>query len=492
MAPNVALNTSKRKFYKLLDNLSSSRANISNSEPKHVSTATPANEPPQKRLRSFGSERPFTAPSPALRPSTSVRAVGGTAGNARPMSQYETPESERRPVNYAPWDHERFLARLKTFADVMTWTPKPSQISEVEWAKRGWVVVGKDMVACKGGCEKRLVVTLDKEPADSLAEGKGGEEEEEGVETKKEHKVMSPTDAEDELWWMDDVEKELVNKYSALIVEGHDVDCMWRKHGCKDDIYRIKMADPMVWQKELRERYLSLMAVGPSLPDVWSIHEEGAAKQRTLDLDEISKSLPRDLFKQAPAGEETADAAKTNDTAGNKDVTTTAVSARESPNYTALALALCGWSAQSPHGVQLAYCTKCFQRIGLWLYHKSDSEPSSASTPKEAMTFNPIELHREHCPWANPKTQNSVGLLAGLAGWEVLVKLVKGGRRRFGEAEEKEVKAQREQSRWSDDDDDDDEHPRKTKEELEAEDKARRSRIQRLKRVFSVKKKDKK
>jgi hypothetical protein len=492
MAPNVALNTSKRKFYKLLDNLSSSRVNSSSTadSTRDAPPAAPGTEPANKRVRN---ERPFTAPSRPFsvgvdRPTSSVRAVGGTASTPRPVSEYEIPEGEMRPINYVPWDHERFLDRLKTFADGKMWTPKPSQLSEVEWAKRGWVVVAKDTVGCKGGCERRLLVSLTKEEKESA------EEQREKVDADQKEMPISPADPEDELWWMDDVEKELINKYQALIVEGHDTDCLWRTQGgSKDDIYRIKMADPLVWQKELRERYLSLMTVASSLPDTWSISEEGATDPSPLDLDELIKCLPIDLLKLPPSPGEKAE--KSNDSqpradsaADAPDVEITTVAEREPPNHTALALAMCGWSAQQPHGVQLAYCTKCFQRIGLWLYHSTSPSSPSSTLTLETMTFNPIDLHREHCPWKNPQTQCSIGTLAGLSGWEVLVRLVKNGRRRFGVKEEK-VKVESERVSWSDEDD---ETRKRRREETEKEDKARRSRIQKLKRVFSVKKKDKK
>lgn len=62
--------------------------------------------------------------------------------------------------NYVPWSHEQFLRRLKTFADLKSWTSKPDAVNEVEWAKRGWVCVDVNTVGCRGGCEQRVVVGL--------------------------------------------------------------------------------------------------------------------------------------------------------------------------------------------------------------------------------------------------------------------------------------------------------------------------------------------
>jgi hypothetical protein len=491
MAPsNHALEVSKRKFYKLLDNLSTPRVDLHDKEDdNNASKAAVATEPANKRLKKLGKSRPLTAPPTGSRPfsvagerpGVSVRAVHGTTSPARPVSEYETPMNERRPVNYVPWDHEKFLARLKTFSNVMTWTPKPSIISEVEWAKRGWVVVAKDTVGCKGGCEKQLYVTMGPEATDLQVQQKENAQDGETGGAKSKPSSPAGTEGADN-WWMANIENELAEKYRDLIVEGHDVDCMWRKNGCKDDIYRIKMADPLIWQKELRERYLSLMTVASSLPDTWTILGEDSTNIQTPDMDELAKCLPIDIFKPKPLSGQQKEAG--NPAEVSPEVEITSVSTRDPPNSTALSLALCGWSGQSPHGVELAFCTKCFQRIGLWLYRFDPNKPSS-----EVMTFNPVELHREYCPWKNVTTQASVGTLAGLAGWEVLVKLVKAGRRRFGVKDDtKEVKNERKSGDWSGSED---ETPRQSREEMEAEDKARRSKIQRLKRVFSVKKKDK-
>lgn len=165
---NIALNTTKRKFHKLLDNLTASPPSskrISLGEHPNTSTTSLAapTEPPAKRFRTSvdSLERPRTAPgNSSLRrlprngdeSRSSVRLVG-TQGKERPSTPWKTP-------NYAPWSREQFLARLKTFSDVKLWTSKPDTIGEVEWAMRGWTCEGWNKVACKGGCEQRIAVRL--------------------------------------------------------------------------------------------------------------------------------------------------------------------------------------------------------------------------------------------------------------------------------------------------------------------------------------------
>jgi hypothetical protein len=351
-------------------------------------------------------------------------------------------------LNYAPWSHEQFLARLKTFADFKTWTTKPVGIGEVEWAKRGWTVTAKDTVSCKGGCEKRLLIKIVKETSEA------------------EHGQVD----EDSSWWMGDVEKAMVERYKDLIITAHDEGCLWRKAGCKDDIYRIQMADPVVWQKELKERYASLLTLKSALPDSLEMPQQDG--KDSFDIDAIAKIVPPTVLERSPKGKDDTEPSTT---------VKTATPTTNDANLIALNLALCGWTGQSPNGVHLAYCTKCFQRVGLWLYRIVPST-TSLSSDLEPMTFNPIELHREHCPWKNPESQCAKGSLEGLAGWQVLVSLVKGHRRhdfvdREGERD------------WDVATVYDEDSPRKSREEIRKEDQVRKGRLQRLKRAFTVSKK---
>jgi hypothetical protein len=505
MAPapgTTNISSSKRKFYKLLDNLSSSKANLLATGDKNASSVTLA-EPPNKRTRGLGllgKDRPLTAPSSGTRPvsvaggrpTSSVRAVGGLSGSLdkRRPNSYAVPRGglggsgtnilkDRKTPNYSPWDHERFLARLQTYADVRTWSSKPAQLSEVEWAKRGWVVVGKDMVCCKGGCEKSLVISLKGEgdlDREDVGEGDG--------------------DEEGSSWWASDAEREIVNKYQELIVEGHAADCLWRRSGCKDDIYGIKMADPVVWHKALKERYSSLMTVKDEMPTDWGVaNDETLEHHIQFNVDDILDALPVELLTQmAPAAEGYLDPQANRTTAGPAHSPS---SEPHTIDKTALALAVCGWTGQSLNGVNLVTCPKCFQRIGLWLYNQDaliknreerkkkginalvadEDEEDSDTTP---MFFDPVDLHREHCPWKNVASQCSSGTLAGMPGWQILVTLATSGARKRVEADAVTLRGSEDSEESS--------RP-KSRSEVEAEDKNRRSRIQRIKRAFTVKKK---
>ena len=87
---------------------------------------------------------------------------------------------------------------------------KPSEISEVQWAKRGWTCVGREKVGCVGGCGNELVLSLVPE----------AEEDPEDVSS------------EDYVPWRENARKELVAKYEEMIVTEHEEGCLWRRKGC--------------------------------------------------------------------------------------------------------------------------------------------------------------------------------------------------------------------------------------------------------------------
>lgn len=471
------LDSSKRKFYSLLDNISTPKIN---NHARAESTATLAPEHQNKR------SKPLTPPLSDIRPvsANSDRAVLRT----EPTSTFPSPNGKRRPKsyapgytpgkprqrhkpsaslalegaaepvlpNYAPWSHGQFLSRLKTFADVRTWTSKPVGIGEVEWAKRGWSIAAKDTVGCKGGCEKRLLVKV--------------------VDEKKDTSGASDDESS---WWMGDVELAMVERYKGLIVEAHDEDCLWRKAGCKDDIYRIQQADPSVWQKELKDRYASLMTMESALPETLEMPQQ--EEKNLFDIHAFANTVPPKLLDR-PYGKDHTEPAEGADSTPH---TPNAI------NKIALNLALCGWTGQSPNGVNLAYCTKCFQRVGLWLYRILPST-TPLSSDLEPMIFNPIDLHREHCPWKNIESQCAKGSLEGLSGWQVLVHLVRGYKRYEHMERESEMDKEMAQERVEDVAIvHEDQSPRKSRDELRQDDAVKRGRLQRLKRVFTVSKKSK-
>lgn len=220
-----ALATTKRKFHKLLDNLTASTSTTSLTSTLYESSNNASTgslpepgspEPAPKRPRSSeasmerqrqisaGQARIQALKDQLLTPKrkSTMRVVG-----AQPQQTASTP---RKAPNFQPYSQDLFLGRLKTFADVKKWTTKPDAISEVEWAKRGWSCDTWNTVACKGGCEKRVAVKL--RPKRKAVDGRD-------------------IDMSEDLSY--DVEPSLVSRYAALIIDGHSEDCLWRKAGCQ-------------------------------------------------------------------------------------------------------------------------------------------------------------------------------------------------------------------------------------------------------------------
>jgi hypothetical protein len=222
-----ALATTKRKFHKLVDNLTASTSTTSLASTLHHSNASDASlsqrpgdspEPLTKRPRSSEAsmerQRQVSAGQERIRALKEQLLTPGRKGTMRVVGTESTPSAAdstpRKAPNFQPYSQEQFLDRLKSFADVKKWSTKPNAISEVEWAKRGWSCDTWNTVACKGGCEKRVAVKLRPKRKDA-----NGRE----IETSEDLTL--------------EVDDALVQRYAELVVDGHSEDCLWRKRGCQ-------------------------------------------------------------------------------------------------------------------------------------------------------------------------------------------------------------------------------------------------------------------
>ncbi|MBE7180163.1 MAG: hypothetical protein INR71_02970, partial [Terriglobus roseus] len=267
-------------------------------------------------------------------------------------------------------------------------------------------------------------------------------------------------------WHDAEPDDALVQKYRELVVDGHAAGCLWRRQGCAPDIYRIRMADAAQWRADLADRYHSLLAIRASLPDALKMPDD---VDPPFDLAGLRAALAGVLVPPRPAA-----------AAGDADT--------PDVHLPAAALALLGWRADSPHGIHLATCARCFQRIGLWLYSRNPADqpriprPASPDADDGPMRFDLAGLHRDFCPWVCAESQAGVGAYKGLPAWAILVRLVEGSGARArderaaagensapGGSEEEEVVMQE-----------------KTREEVEREDREREGRLARLRRVFTV------
>lgn len=408
----IALSTTKRKFHQLLDNLTANRSTTSLAstvgadDASIISVHVPSRtEPPSKRSRVSNatmdnqrvvSDKVKDIQQRLLRrkeaddrqhPST-VRIIGGKL-----VKSFDKPLEPRKSRSYAPYSQEQFLARLKTFADVKLWTMKPDKISEVEWAKRGWVCDSWNKVACHGGCGKRLLIKLMPKRKDE-----NGKE----IEFSEDFEVG--------------IRDGLVEKYQELIVTGHEEGCLWRRMGCKDDIYHIPIANRAQSAEDFRHRYQSCLAIETDLPPVESL--------------KLPDPSPADVLKSVDSS--FLDPADSTDT-------------HSPPSLLPFTFALFGWSGAQEGNVRFAVCNHCFQRLALWIYTTSRLEEMSKKldVPFDHLRLDILGTHREHCPWINAKSQANPrdGRLANKAGWQTLEYIIMRRKREETPAEEEAFEA---------------------------------------------------
>lgn len=436
-----ALATTKRKFHRLLDNLTASTSaaspttgtmyaspNASTSSLPRTGSPEPLAKRPrsseaanssaverqrqvsagQARIQALKDQLLSSKPATAVARKKTLRVVPkSSSSNLLAASQAQ--DQEARKPNFQPYSQAAFLERLQTF-NVKRWSTKPDAVSEVVWAKRGWSCEGWNTVACRGGCEKRVVVKL-------RPKRKG----EDGVEIERSEDMSV------------DVKPGLVERYLELVVEGHEDQCLWRRKGCggtsrhfshasgqmerersmcekmltnADDIYHIPIASRARSTADLLSRYSFLLAISADLPLAKNIVYPGPP------ISAIISHLPATFFTSASLSPPSTEA-----------------------EQTAFAFALFGWTGVVESRISLAVCNHCFQRLGLWMSADARLQEMSKKldVPVESLKLNLLESHREHCPWKNGAVQgNSADSpIAGMPAWETLVFMLVGKGKRM-------------------------------------------------------------
>ncbi|KAI0112404.1 C3HC zinc finger-like-domain-containing protein [Nemania sp. FL0031] len=282
------------------------------------------------------------------------------------------------PPRYCPNDRDELIKRLGTFQELTEWTPKPDKVNEIEWAKRGWVCQGKERVRCNL-CHKELVVKTNTRTVDG-----------------KQVPVVVGSD----------VEQGLAKRFSELIIEAHEEDCLWRKHGCDDSLLRLPLATPKTALASLRERYDDLCTRPSFLPYSFNLRLPS-----TLDLKATKSHLPPNFFTEPPPP-------STNPS---------------SPSDVALALALTGWQGLTNPRIgavpNTATCATCLRRLGLWMFRSKEVDEATGKVivPAPMDHLDPVREHRFFCPWRNATVQRNPGAKTkdNKAAWEVLAQTLK-------------------------------------------------------------------
>ncbi|KAI0421509.1 zf-C3HC-domain-containing protein [Xylaria grammica] len=340
-----------------------------------LNTPSPSAELLNKRRRTGVLD--MTSPSPKAGRTTISNVVlkKWTSSAAIPAA---SKDARTEPSRYCPSDRDALIKRLGTFQELTEWTPKPDKVNEIEWAKRGWVCQGGERVRCTL-CHKELVVKTNTRTVDG-----------------KQVPVVVGSD----------VEQGLAKRYSELIIDAHEDDCLWRRHGCDDSLLRLPLAVPQTAITALRERYDDLCTRPSFLPYPFNLRLPA-----TLDLKVVKTQLPPNFFTEPPPP-------STNPS---------------SPSNVALALALTGWQGLTNPRIgavpNTATCATCLRRLGLWMFRSKEAneETGEVIVPAPMDHLDPVREHRFFCPWRNPTVQHNPGAKTKdtKAAWEVLAQTLK-------------------------------------------------------------------
>ena len=327
---SYAIETKKRKWDRLLESFN----DRSTSRP---STATPQNTSSTSLIPTFEEELAKKRRLEALSPPS----IAKTASKVSLIS------------HYLPSNRAAFLERLETFRSVTKWhIPSTESINAAEWAKRGWICVDTDTVAC-GICGKRLYINIDLEDNTDKEN-----EDQDSSETDVSH--LLETDDIDST--AGEVYEGIVKKFAEMIVTAHAEGCQWRGRGCDVSIQRIEgLLNTASVVTNLRNRYDGLSSNPQGVPVTQLLSKRG---------EDAEKEIRRFQFDEATR-----------------------------PEVNTLRLAICGWH---PKSEDVFECRNCFRSLGLWLYR--GDQPTMEK-------LDAIESHLEYCPWRSPTAQQTEILL---------------------------------------------------------------------------------
>jgi len=135
-------------------------------------------------------------------------------------------------------------------------------------------------------------------------------------------------------------------------------------------------------------------------------------------------------------------------------------------------------------------CQACFRVLGLWLFKSKEVNEAEEEVVGAAVScLDVTKEHREYCPWRNPASQSGSTASTSLAGWEVVLRVLKNDYylRTNGERAASKVSRQATPQREGTpviDDEIDDADAESIREE---NDKKRWARLRRVKSLFNTK-----
>ena len=158
------MHATKRKFNSLIQGLGTPAK-----QPARSTDGKPTTTYPRKSQRTANDVESLLEKRRQLgipQSNSTASATGGRSATSPSGKQAAFGTNSDKPLaRFCPTDRNELVKRLATYNDITDWTPKPDRVSEIEWAKRGWVCHGKETVRCVL-CHKELVVKLNKKEVD--------------------------------------------------------------------------------------------------------------------------------------------------------------------------------------------------------------------------------------------------------------------------------------------------------------------------------------
>ncbi|ESQ30612.1 hypothetical protein EUTSA_v10011335mg [Eutrema salsugineum] len=222
---------SEKRFHQIMDKLFTP----AKSQLPSSSTSSPAEQ------QSRGKKRPNPSSALAL-----VKPRTGLATIDRSSSALKAPAGTSPSGLCRPWDRGDLMRRLATFKS-MTWFAKPQVISAVNCARRGWVNVDNDTIACEC-CGAHLYFS-------------------------------APSS-----WSKQQVEKA-ASVFSLKLDNGHKLLCPWIENACEDTLSEFPSMTPQDLVDRHEERAESLLEL-LALP---IISPSAIDYMRSSDLEEFLK-----------------------------------------------------------------------------------------------------------------------------------------------------------------------------------------------------------
>ncbi|KAE8652536.1 uncharacterized protein LOC101206120 isoform X2 [Cucumis sativus] len=213
---------SEKRFHSIMDKLFQNAQSTPNSN--SASSPSSSSSPSGVQL-SRGRKRPY---------SSSALVVGELRSKSDVIEALQKHSSASVGSSDAPlcrpWDRGDLLKRLATFKS-MTWFGKPKVVNAINCARRGWVNVDTDTIACES-CGARLLFS-------------------------------TPSS-----WNQQQVEKAAL-VFSLKLDNGHKLLCPWIDNACDEALADFPPTPPPVLVNKFRERYSMLLQLS-ALPVISS------------------------------------------------------------------------------------------------------------------------------------------------------------------------------------------------------------------------------